>query len=206
MTLPCTVQSHQQASHLFARLCQHYDTTRPTIGDVIRFAGPQAQALLLLVFALPEALPLPVAGMSTILAIPLMLISLQMLLHGADMRLPVSLSQRKVPVGLLQAASARLAQLLGKLERVSRPRWQNLASQTRLIGAICLVLSLIIALPIPFGNMLPALCIVGIAIGMLQRDGVLVALSSVAGGIVTVGLSAAVIFAGSALVSMVGGT
>lgn len=40
----------------------------------------------------------------------------------------------------------------------------------------------ITALPIPFGNMPPALCILGIALGMLQRDDALVAASVTAGG------------------------
>ena len=39
-------------------------------------------------------------------------------------------------------------------------------------GWLCVMLAFILALPIPFGNILPALAIVVLALGMLQRDGV----------------------------------
>ena len=42
---------------------------------------------------------------------------------------------------------------------------------TRLTGALCVVLALILLLPIPFGNMPTALAISMLALGMLQRDG-----------------------------------
>jgi hypothetical protein len=71
------------------------------------------------------------------------------------------------------------------------------------IGAVCLVLAVVIALPIPFGNMLPALCILGIAVGMLQRDGALVAGSMTAGGLVVTGLSTVIALAGDAVFAIV---
>ncbi|WP_349359294.1 exopolysaccharide biosynthesis protein [Stappia sp.] len=166
-----------------------------TLGELARFAGPQANPLLLMLLALPEAAPLPVAGMSTIIAIPLILVSLRMVLRGADPRLPAILQSRRLPTRLTRAALGRLAGALGMLDRWSRPRWQGIVARTRMIGAMCFVLALIIALPIPFGNMLPALCIVGVALGLLQRDGVIVmaalvaALVLVAGKLTALGLA-----------------
>ncbi len=42
----------------------------------------------------------------------------------------------------------------------------------RVIGAFCLALAVIQILPIPLGNVLPALAISIIALGMIERDGV----------------------------------
>ena len=42
----------------------------------------------------------------------------------------------------------------------------------RVIGAFYLVLAVILTLPIPLGNVLPALAISIIALGMIERDGV----------------------------------
>lgn len=39
------------------------------------------------------------------------------------------------------------------------------------LGALCLILSLVLMLPIPFGNLMPALAICIIALGILERDG-----------------------------------
>jgi hypothetical protein len=201
MTRHAFALSHQPSSAMFAQVCDRFAGTTPTLTDVAGFAGPKTYALILLLFALPEALPLPVAGMSTILSIPLLLVSVQMLLHGPDPCLPVWLGRRRVPLRLLQAASKRIGGALRRIDGISRPRWQGMADQTRLIGAVCFVLAGVIALPIPFGNMLPALCLLGIAVGILQRDGVLIALSMAIGGIVVAGFSTLIAAAGSALLT-----
>ena len=59
----------------------------------------------------------------------------------------------------------------------------------RLIGGFCLLLSIVLALPVPFVNMLPgaALCLIGL--GVLERDGLWMS-----GGIV-VGLLSVVVAA-----------
>ena len=41
----------------------------------------------------------------------------------------------------------------------------------RVLGALCLVLAVVLVLPIPLGNILPALAICLIALGVLERDG-----------------------------------
>ena len=40
-----------------------------------------------------------------------------------------------------------------------------------LVGAVCLLLALVLVLPIPLGNTLPALSISLLALGVLERDG-----------------------------------
>jgi hypothetical protein len=203
MTQGNIVGQPKPTSELFAQFCRHVEDSPPTLGDVAQFAGPRAYALILLIFALPEALPLPVAGMSTILAIPLILVSLQMLLHGPEPQLPIWLSERRVPLRVLKIGTSRIEQALKRFESLSRPRWRSLVMQTRIIGAFCLLLSVIIALPIPFGNMLPALCILGIAIGMLHEDGALVAGSLTAGSLVVVGFVTMIGFFGEATLAVV---
>jgi hypothetical protein len=73
--------------------------------------------------------------------------------------------------------------LLARAERLLRPRWSLLVSPAaeRLLGALCLILAAVLALPIPFGNMLPAFAICLIALGILERDGVWVAAGTVVG-------------------------
>jgi hypothetical protein len=43
----------------------------------------------------------------------------------------------------------------------------------RLIGLACTLLALVLILPIPFGNMLPALSVGVLAFSLIQRDGFL---------------------------------
>ena len=41
-----------------------------------------------------------------------------------------------------------------------------------LMGVACVLLALMMALPIPFGDMLPGLALVFFALGIMQKDGV----------------------------------
>ena len=66
-----------------------------------------------------------------------------------------------------------------RLERVLRPRAGLLVTSDlaeRVIGLIAFPLALILFLPIPFGNILPAASIAALALGLAERDGIAVAL------------------------------
>ena len=43
----------------------------------------------------------------------------------------------------------------------------------RLIGVVCTLLALVLILPIPLGNMLPAAAIAALGLSLVQRDGAL---------------------------------
>lgn len=163
------------ASALLAELAARARNGSVCISDIINLAGPRAHAMVLAVVSLPEALPLPVAGMSTFLAIPLILVAGHMAIFGATRGFPASVTRRPLPGRIVTAVAAGGASFLKQLERVSRPRLLVLAHQNRLLALMCLLLALVIALPIPFGNLPPALCVLLIALGMVQRDGLLVA-------------------------------
>lgn len=72
---------------------------------------------------------------------------------------------------------------------MSRPRLLPLADQDRLLALMCLLLAVVIAMPIPFGNLPPAICVLLIALGMIQRDGLFVA-AGFSGGLLLLGLGA----------------
>lgn len=67
----------------------------------------------------------------------------------------------------------RIVPWLGKAERLLRPRYGFFAKPPMeyLVGAVCLLLALVLVLPIPLGNALPALAISLLALGVLERDG-----------------------------------
>ena len=89
--------------------------------------------------------------------------------------------------------------LLTRAERLSQDRWIGLARQERLLGLVCLYLSLLLLAPLPFFNMPPAICLVLIAWGMIQRDGVFVAAGLAGTAVMTAALAAILILARSML-------
>jgi hypothetical protein len=69
-----------------------------------------------------------------------------------------------------------------RIERVLKPRMCMLTNHraARVIGLICLVLSVILWLPIPLGNHVPALAMTLFALALIYRDGVMAILAGIA--------------------------
>ena len=141
------------------------------IADIVQVMGDRALAVLILLFALPNALPMP-PGTSAVLGLPLLFLTAQLAL-GRKPWLPRAIVSRSLARNDFSALLNRAAPWLRRAQRWLRPRLDMLLSPlaTRLTGALCVVLALILLLPIPFGNMPTALAISMLALGMLQRDG-----------------------------------
>jgi hypothetical protein len=159
---------------------------------VVAAAGSRVHGFALLVFVLPEVPPLPVPSMSTVLGIPLIVISAHLALFGEGALLPARLQSITVPRSMLGAAARYLSPAFRWIERVSRPRLLWLVRRERLIGLVCLYLSVVLILPIPLFNVPPAASLAAVALGMIQRDGVLVVLG-ILGGIAVTGILAGLI-------------
>ena len=149
-------------------------------------AGSRVHGFALLVFVLPEVPPLPLPSASTILGIPLIVISAHLALFGEGRLLPARLQSVTVPRSVLAAAARYLAPAFRWIERASRPRLLWLARRERLVGLLCLYLSVILILPIPLFNAPPAICLALVALGMIQRDGAMIILG-ILGGIAITG-------------------
>lgn len=169
-----SLSSDGSAADLLRRALELGGEDAISVRDALGEARSRAHALALAIFSLPEALPMPVAGVSALLALPLILISGHLLIAGARAPLPDFLLRKKLDPRLLRAVAGKAERVLRRIEAVSRPRLTAIAGRERLLGAACLLLAVIVALPIPFWNMPPAICLLLIALGMLQRDGLLV--------------------------------
>jgi hypothetical protein len=149
------------------------DPSRPrlTVADLMDQLSGRAIGALLLLFAAPNVLPAP-PGTSSILGMPLVYLSAQMML-GRRPWLPGFIANRSVWRADFLAMIERAGPMLERAERLLKPRLPGLTSPTseRLIGGLCFALSLILLLPIPLGNMLPALAICILALGVLEKDG-----------------------------------
>lgn len=145
---------------------------RITLGEVQEALGGRSLAALLLLVASPTILPLP-PGTTTITGVPLILLSVQMMLGYRHARLPGWMARRGMEGRLFAGVLPRLARFEATAMRLLRPRLPALVSPVamRLTGALSLILSVVLWLPIPLGNNLPALSISILALGILARDG-----------------------------------
>lgn len=150
------------------------DLTRERIsmGDLLSALGDRALAALMFVFAVPNVVPTP-PGTSSVLGIPLVFLAAQVT-FGLKPWLPGIISRRSMSREDFHLLISRIAPWLERAEKLLKPRVSVLALPPMefMVGLICLVLSLVLALPIPLGNMLPAAAISLMALGLLERDGV----------------------------------
>lgn len=72
---------------------------RVTLGELAEFLGDRSIGGLLLVLALPMALPVPAPGLSVLFGVPLIVISVQLALGYRRAWLPARLARRsRVPL------------------------------------------------------------------------------------------------------------
>lgn len=172
-------------SELLEGLRSAADTDRIALGDIGNAVHGRAHGLLLVLLALPEMVPM--IGLSAILAAPIFVIGGSMLFYGADPPLPRWLRCRSIARSRIESSIERTRPLLRWLDRVSRPRWGTIARAGRLHGLACVILAVILAVPIPGVNILAAFGVGGIGLGILQRDGAVIAVALTLGALALLG-------------------
>ncbi len=177
--------SPERISQLLQRFLEQHPGDEIRLRDLLNELGDRAFGPTLIICALPEALPLPIAGISALVAMPLMLVSSQLVLGFQQPWLPDPLLNHRFKREHCEQIIAAAIPFLQKLECFVEPRWSFFTSPQaeRGVGVMLLFLSFIIALPIPFGNMLPAIVVVLICLGLIEKDGLIIAISAMVTGI-----------------------
>lgn len=176
-------------------------TQRVSFGEIVRGLRHRAFGFAALVFALPCCLPM-IPGIPTICGLALVIVALSLITARRRLWLPRFIAAKTVERADLRRLVARALPHLLKLERFSRPRLAIVTERVGkiLIGLVLLVLGAIMILPIPFvGNIPPGIAATILAVGLVERDGVVVlagfvaalaavAIASAATGAAVVGL------------------
>ena len=169
-----------------------------TLQEVVDALGARASALLAVILALPFCSPISIPGLSVPFGMVIAVLAARFAL-GLPPWLPRRLLAVKLPPKFFRAVLEGASKFIGIIERQLRPRWLWMTESVRLrrlhMGLVCLG-ALLLLLPlggIPFTNTLPALVVVIGTLGMLERDGVAVA---VAYGFLLLTMVYFVVFAG----------
>ena len=88
--------------------------------------------------------------------------------------LPDAIRRRRIDPGLISSFVRPALPTLVRFEKILKPRFSfivlsNLAE--RVIGLVSFLLAIVLFMPIPFGNILPAAAIALLALGLAERDG-----------------------------------
>ncbi|MCW0233636.1 MAG: exopolysaccharide biosynthesis protein [Ferrovibrio sp.] len=179
----------QKVSEIVAGLCDGWADDRISLDELLRAFGLRSFGFLVLVFALPNGIPAPIApGLSAILGLPLLLLSAQMLLGFSTPWFPAGWRARSFSRGDVAKLLRPTLRYIIWMERFIKPRLTHLSGRaaSRLIGALILWNALLLSLPIPFGNLIPAWAIILAALGQVERDGALI-IAAIATSVVATG-------------------
>ena len=172
---------------------------RVTFREILLGLQHRAFGFTLLIFALPCCLPMP-PGIPTVCGIALVIIALNLIAARQRLWLPSAIADKSVARADLRRMVSRMVPHMERLEKFCKPRFPVVTETVGkvLIGLVILVLGSIMILPIPFlGNMPPGFAASVIAIGMTERDGLVVllgtAVSAVAIAVASVATWAAIL-------------
>jgi hypothetical protein len=142
-------------------------------GDIVRVLGDSTPGFLLLLLALPAFIPtgLPIAVPA---GAAMMVIGGLMMLGRTEITMPSWLAHRSVTRAQFGYLVKYTAPVMTWVERLLKPRLPSMLKrrQLRFVGIMVAVNGFLIFLPIPFGNTIPALAVMVMALGMMLGDGV----------------------------------
>ena len=134
-----------RTSTLLLAFTIHHAHERVYLRDLSRLLGNRSFGFLLLLFALPNTLPIiSIPGVSTLTGIPLAIVAAQMMIGLPEPKLPTWVAGRSLHRDDFRQIIDTMAPWLRKLEHLTKPRWFGMTGlvSERWLGAFCLLLAL----------------------------------------------------------------
>jgi hypothetical protein len=146
-----------------------------TVGRMFEVLAGRGYAVLIIMLALPFCLPIPLLAIAPFFMIFLVLFGGRLAL-GLKPWLPERMLEKEISYVAIYKVVTYGKRLARRLEPVLHPRWLWLScpEMLRVHGITVVYLSLLLSLPIPLTNAIPAVAIVLLALGMLERDGLFI--------------------------------
>jgi hypothetical protein len=143
-----------------------------TVEDLFRTFGSQSFGLMFIVMALPLTIPLP-PGIGFIPASLLCIWAFQRALGGTQLWLPKAIGKRKVSQTIIDKIETKALPLCEKLEGwffKNRQLSSLKETEIRLASLAVVLLSMLIMLPTPFLNSIPAVIIILMGLTILNNN------------------------------------
>jgi hypothetical protein len=148
-----------------------------TVGELVELAAEGGFGFLIGILSL---IAIPFFGLSTPFGLAIALVGAQMMIGRRTPWLPARARRRRLGLDKLNRVRELLARRTRWLARSTRRRWEPMI-RTRLVGlgVVLLALALALPLPIPGSNMVFLIPLLVYAIGLLERDGLWIAIGHV---------------------------
>lgn len=161
--------AHDRTSVLIEAVMADITTEHVTVGSLFERLARRSYGAILLLLSVVCLLP----GLSLFAGILMLIPAFQMLMGYRVPHLPAFLAERELESETLKKVCLKFIKGLKVLELYAKPKWtfMTVSPFSNGLGILIMMLSLIAMLPLPFSNFPPALALIAIAIGLLERDG-----------------------------------
>jgi len=175
--------------------------TEVTLIEIMDIVGADSLLLLTVFLSLIFLVPVSIPGVSTVFGTGILLIGVTRL-FSRKLWLPKTIADRRLSSAKLSDGFKRALIWFHRLEKISRPhRLNGLTSEgvmTVLSNLSFILAAILLMLPfglIPFSNTLPAIALIFLSVGMIQRDGGFILLGNLS-NVATIGYFGFLIAAG----------
>ena len=155
------------------------------------FAGPRESVLTIETFLngletrsyafavaalnIPNVIPTGIPWVSTITGVPMFLLAIQYFMNHPTPTVPDFVGRHGLPRGKLQDFLDKARRHIARVERAIHPRHDYMVSglPRRLLQIVWFLLIILLMLPVPFDNLLPAWSILFFCLALIERDGIM---------------------------------
>ncbi len=157
-------------------IAQEAPNEKISVSAFSRGLGRRGYGLLMVALNLPNLIPLPLPLLSIIFGLPLAVVAIQMALGFERPWIPAFLRERGIGKREMLYFCDQVDKRYGKFHKLIHPRLPVLTRKrgARLIGLAIAALATVMVLPIPFGNLVLAVPIAVLSLGLIERDGLFV--------------------------------
>ncbi len=174
---------------------EHDGSTVVTVETILERVSSKSFGILLVILALPSALPVPAPGYSVPFGIVLILLGTQMAAARATPWFPERVLRRTIKVKEDSKALDAMVKFLAFFEVFVRPRLRFVFTTGlfyRALGCMVTLCGISMCIPVPLTNTAPAFGVFLIGLGTLEEDG-LAGLAGLAASIAGIALSITVL-------------
>jgi hypothetical protein len=185
----------RKLSEELAMILREFEVETVTLREVLGLLHGRGYVLLIMLLALPFCTPIPLPGLSTPFGLIITIIGARLAL-GAKPWLPARLLDTRLPPNVFAKVFAWTRKIILAFERLLRPRMLWVTSTPRRkqlhgVPVVICALMLLLPLPVPFSNVVPAWGIMLLAGGLLERDGAFIIAGYIA-SVITIAFFAAI--------------
>ena len=169
-------------SQILENIAKNWDEETITLNGLMDYLGDRSYGLMIVLLAVPNLLPVSVPGISIILGIVIMSMCTQMWRNYEHPILPKIVADKEVPFEPFAQVIYRSLPIFRFAEKLLKPRHSFMFSRKaeKIIALVIFFAAFTMMLPVPLGNPPPASCLILLALGLIEKDGIFVYIGCVA--------------------------